>query len=682
MNPQEEALKEALAALNDAESRLTQKDAQLEKDRQNLLSRLTKEIAALLNPLFTKLPGLIQKSISDATIKIQVPEQPAPVVNVTVPDVYVPPIQVPKAEVTVTMPPIKVPSIIVPEQKITMPGSMRVDGEVTLKGVSKTYPLPVVLMDPSTGEPLTRFGNNFVTGGGSAGGPRIVGINEILDNTGASVFDNSNHAVKVNIVAGSASGTQYADGAAIGTATGNALELQDGTNFHAAYGGAGVTNPGTLRTVQAVDSVSSVNIVSGSVTLSGNDTNIGPSGANTLRMTMATDSVSSMQSAAQGLNETTAGVLRTVIMTDSVTSVNVVSGSVTLSGNDMNIGPSGANTLRMTVATDSVSSVQSAAQGLNETTAGVLRVVQMSDTVGSSNITTFNGNAPATGLNETTSGVLRVVTMSDTVSSSNITTFNGNAPSVGLNETTNGVLRTVMMSDTVSSSNVVSFNGNTVSTNQGDTSPGTLRIIHAGDAGTSSNIIQLAGTAIAANSGVTGAGTLRVVHAVDVGTSTNAQGDTANASADAGNPVKIGFVGKSANPTRVADGQRVNGLADLAGRQVTTLHQVRELVTDSNVALVRGVETTILTQVASTFLDLVMVTVANASTNAISVKIFESSGGLQRDTIQVPASDYRGKSYVVPMPQTSSAHDWTAQLTGSDISDSNVTVYMQALKNT
>ena len=88
--------------------------------------------------------------------------------------------------------------------------------------------------------------------------------------------------VSVNVVSGSASGTEYADGAARGTATGTIGMVDDGTNIQSMKGdtagrpamnleqiagigtavGEGVANAGALRTVQAVDSVASVNVVS------------------------------------------------------------------------------------------------------------------------------------------------------------------------------------------------------------------------------------------------------------------------------------------------------------------------------------------------------------------------------------------------------------------------------------
>lgn len=45
------------------------------------------------------------------------------------------------------------------------------------------------------------------------------------------------------------------------------------------------------------------------------------------------------------------------------------------------------------------------------------------------------------------------------------------------------------------------------------------------------------------------------------------EGDIASGSADSGKPVKQGFVAKTSLPTATSDGNRINGLADIYGRQ-------------------------------------------------------------------------------------------------------------------
>lgn len=113
------------------------------------------------------------------------------------------------------------------------------------------------------------------------------------------------------------------------------------------------------------DSVSSVNVVSGFI--------------EALQVSGSAYSVEA-QSAAKGLNETTDGVLRTVVMTDCTVSANVVSGD-----------------LIARQISGSAFSVASQALGLNETTDGVLRAVLMTDSVSSIFVTGSSGTTVIVG---------------------------------------------------------------------------------------------------------------------------------------------------------------------------------------------------------------------------------------------------------------------------------------------
>lgn len=65
-----------------------------------------------------------------------------------------------------------------------------------------------------------------------------------------------------------------------------------------------------------------------------------------------------------------------------------------------------------------------------------------------------------------------------------------------------------------------------------------------------------------------GGNTITVDGTVTVTDGLNIEGTVAHDSADTGNPVKIGFQASSTLPTAVATGDRVNGVADLYGRQL------------------------------------------------------------------------------------------------------------------
>lgn len=156
-------------------------------------------------------------------------------------------------------------------------------------------------------------------------------------------------------------------------------------------------------------------------------------------------------------------------------------------------------------------------------------------------------------------------------------------------------------------------------------------------------------------------------------------GNLAHDAVDAGNPVKIGAQARQTNPTAVADGDRVNITADDLGRQVVVVGQVRDLIVDNTTTISSSTsETTILTAVASTFLDIRCLWVSNTSAMAVRVDFRDATGGSVRFSLQVPAGDTRG--FVVPtaIKQTTVNNNWTAQ---SSVSVADLRIYIQAEKN-
>lgn len=153
---------------------------------------------------------------------------------------------------------------------------------------------------------------------------------------------------------------------------------------------------------------------------------------------------------------------------------------------------------------------------------------------------------------------------------------------------------------------------------------------------------------------VTNAGTFAVQAA--------SAGDVAAAQNDSGNPIKIGGVGKTSNPAAVADGQRVNGLFDKLGKQVVAgsirdLKGIQQTIITSSIS-----ETTIVTAVASTFLDVYGLIITNTSASACKVTIKDATAGTTRAVFNVPAGDTRG--FMLPesaaIPQAVVNNNWTA----------------------
>lgn len=139
-------------------------------------------------------------------------------------------------------------------------------------------------------------------------------------------------------------------------------------------------------------------------------------------------------------------------------------------------------------------------------------------------------------------------------------------------------------------------------------------------------------------------------------------GDTASGSSDANNPVKIGGVGRITNPTAVTDGQRVNGIFDKLGKQIV-VGAIRDLKGNQQTSISNSTsETTIVTAVASTFLDLYGLILANTGATTTKVSIRDDTAGTVRAIIEVPTLETRG--FMLPVdsaiPQTAVNKNWTA----------------------
>lgn len=139
-------------------------------------------------------------------------------------------------------------------------------------------------------------------------------------------------------------------------------------------------------------------------------------------------------------------------------------------------------------------------------------------------------------------------------------------------------------------------------------------------------------------------------------------GDTASGSSDANSPVKIGGVGKTANPTAVTDGQRVNATFDKLGKQIC-VGAIRDLKGMQQTQISASTsETTIITAVASTFVDLYGLILANTGATTTKVSIRDDTAGTVRAIIEVPTLETRG--FMLPVdsaiPQTAVNKNWTA----------------------
>ena len=189
------------------------------------------------------------------------------------------------------------------------------------------------------------------------------------------------------------------------------------------------------------------------------------------------------------------------------------------------------------------------------------------------------------------------------------------------------------------------------------------------------NVNQLAGTTTDTNSGNKSSGTLRVVIATDQPQLTNAlkvdgsgvtqpvDGGIASGSSATNPPVTIGGRASTANPTAVADAQVVNTMHDKLGKLIA-VGAIRTLKGTQKTSISNTTsETTIVTAVASTFLDLYGLVLANTGATTTKVDIRDTTGGSIITTIEVPTLETRG--FMVPVDsaiaQTTVNTNWTAQ---------------------
>ena len=149
--------------------------------------------------------------------------------------------------------------------------------------------------------------------------------------------------------------------------------------------------------------------------------------------------------------------------------------------------------------------------------------------------------------------------------------------------------------------------------------------------------------------------------------SLNAQvvGNVAAGSADSGNPLKVGGVAKTAQPTAVTDGQRSNILTDKLGRVIVAPGHIRDLVTNTTTAITGTAETTVVAAVAATFNDLSTLVITNAANQSTVVTVRDATAGTARAVFNLAANGGVVLNLPVPWKQTAVNNNWTVQQTGT-----------------
>jgi hypothetical protein len=128
-------------------------------------------------------------------------------------------------------------------------------------------------------------------------------------------------------------------------------------------------------------------------------------------------------------------------------------------------------------------------------------------------------------------------------------------------------------------------------------------------------------------------------------------------------PLWIGGAAATASPTAVTSGRAVDGFWDKVGKQVVSLHTIRELKTKNFITLTSSTtETTLLSAGGSgVFLDITSITFTNTSATVCEVELREATAGSAVHSFEVPPTDSRGITVTDPIIQTTANNNWTAK---------------------
>jgi hypothetical protein len=158
-------------------------------------------------------------------------------------------------------------------------------------------------------------------------------------------------------------------------------------------------------------------------------------------------------------------------------------------------------------------------------------------------------------------------------------------------------------------------------------------------------------------------------------------GNVAHDAVDSGAPLKMGAKAYTTNPVAVASADRTDLIADKQGKLIS-VGSIRDLKGSQKTTITSSTsETTIITAVASVFLDVYSLMLTNTSATACNVTIKDATAGTTRFVIAVPA----GQTVGFTLPE-SGAHkqavvnnNWTATCSASVASIEITALYVQNL---
>lgn len=344
--------------------------------------------------------------------------------------------------------------------------------------------------------------------------------------------------------------------------------------------------------------------------------------------------------------------------------------------------------------TGALSATITADKGSGEIGSDTLRIVQATDAISSVNVVDAFGSTSATGVFNADNRLRCSIETGGT----GLTDAELRATSVPIAQVS-GANWSVEVTNTVPVSGTVAVSGITASVaaslvdssgvQYSGSNPLPIKgpvVVTSITNTTASNIVDSTGVAYSGSNPVPvdGSGSTQPVSGTVVVSSITASttaiiGDKAADEADGdSNPVKIGGVARTANPTAVAAGDRVSASYDKVGRQLVRPVQVRELLQTAYVTAASEGPKTLLAGVGSTFHDLVYLMCANESDAAITLDVLQSTGGTVQATIVVPAQSTAGLALGgATLPQDHADATWQVDNNAAD--NSNTTYAVTAL---
>ena len=445
-----------------------------------------------------------------------------------------------------------------------------------------------------------------------------------FDSAGNDATDTTNHAIRVNIVAGAGSG---------GTALADEAAFTAGTTQGTPAMGVYQTSPSTI--------------------------------SNNTAAAVAIDVNRNQKIVGIGTAGSAAGGILTIQGVASMTPVQVSQAT--------------AASLNATVVGTGTFAVQAAAT-LNAETTKVIGVVRTSD--GAGNLLTSNSTTPTAhfALDMNVTSILG--TAPTTVGKLDVKGADGD---VFVRQATGTNLHMVVDSGTITTVTTVStVTAVTAITNAlpaGTNLMGKVGIDQT-TVGTTNgvSIAQIGANTVLTGNGTSGTGAQRVnISSDNTGIANWGHGATGSA-VPAGATYK-GLLAKTANPSAASDGNMVGAMSDKLGRQVVVVGNVRDNKGNQLTTITSSTsETTVVTAVASTFLDVYGCIVVNSSASATLVTFKDSTGGTNQFDIYVPAGETRG--FMLPssdaFKQTAVNNNWTATC-GTSVA--SVVITMLYVKN-